>query len=352
MRRAGRTVEMPRQNLSYRESNLFHLCGMWSHLSIQRRIACIMIASSSVPFQTLRAFQRNLYRSAPYCRRSSTGHSLEVFWDSRKQKQTFCIVSSMYKQYPWGSLMIGASRRHMSQRAELPFHNRRPVIPKLPINMCKVEFCHSSYDLEEYAHRLRNVDEYEDRDDSLHRGIFKLRWDIHSIFKMANAYYAEKTNKKLEYFGYVSKTWKRLIDLESDGQDVTYYQGKGGRPMPIRIRSRFKEEDLSDSDEPNPPEEINRWVELLEGETMREAVRDLVKRLKACNYRRVSTTEIASPHIGNNVPIATTEWITEQASIDESLARLLINRPGALQHIAYCIYQFDSLWLDMGRFEQ
>jgi hypothetical protein len=313
------------------------------------------MASSSAPFHILRALQRRLYHAAPFCRCFSTGQSLGLFRNSRTPTvvtaRSAFFASRVYQQYPWGSMIIGASRRHMSQRAKLPYHNRLPVIPKLPKNMCKIEFCHSSFDLDEYAHRLRNVDEYEDRDDSLHRGIFKLRWDIHSIFKMAQAYYAEKVNTKLEYYGHVSKTWKPLVDLESDGQDVTYYQGKGGRPMPLRIRSRFREEDLSDSDEPNSPDEINHWIELLEGETMLDAMKDLVKRLKACNYRRVSATEIASPHIGNNVPLPTKLWIMEQASIDESLARLLINRPGALQHIAYCIYQFDSLWSDVYRFD-
>jgi hypothetical protein len=102
---------------------------------------------------------------------------------------------------------LGSIRWYMSHRRKLELKKGQKLLPK---NKFKVEFCHSSYDLEEYAHRLRNVHEYEDRDDRLHHGIFTLKWDIHALYKLANDYYILANNPIVVYYKcfFIFRCWE------------------------------------------------------------------------------------------------------------------------------------------------
>jgi hypothetical protein len=246
------------------------------------------------------------------------------------------------------------TRPYMSYRKKLQLKGGKKIIKVLPKDMCKVEFCHTKYDIKDYHERNRGYeDSDEDRDDSDHHGIFTVRFDVNSILRMADDYYgtAENVRNELEYYTHTTKNWKKFpTTAMKDDPDIMYYKGKGSRPIPLRTRSSYQvyNDGFSDDDDDAKNEKViasrDEKPMVLD---MLYIINQLSQRLTRLEYNRNSEDKymIASKFINMNEPISIQNWLIQQMNIDKDLFHIVLRHPNSLQHISTCLAEFDHLWV-------
>jgi hypothetical protein len=278
--------------------------------------------------------------------------------------QNFIRYSGCLLQQPLPVIIFSVSPQHlpigqqqqirlyMSYRKKLKLKGGKNIVKHLPKNMCKIEFCHSKYDLKDYHERNRGYeDSDEDRDDSDHQGIFTVRFDVNAIIRIANDYYMGKdVRNELEYYTHTTKQWKKFpTTAMKDDPDIHYYQGKGSRPIPLRIRSSYQiyNDGLSDDDKSNEKviasrEEKPMVIDML------YIINQLSQRLVRLEYKRIKGKKynIASQFINMNQPTSIQEWLLQQMKIDRDLYHIILRHPNSIQHISTCLAEFDHLWID------
>jgi hypothetical protein len=260
------------------------------------------------------------------------------------------------------SLYTAAFRRHTryytSSRKALSSAPKKDEkvasVKRLPSDKCKIEFFHSKYDFRDYNIRsLEYKDSREDMDDSLHNGIFTVHFHSTPIVKAAVEYYfnnSELVRQELEYYSRKTKRWKKFpfAGLKND-PEILYYKGKGSRPIPLRVRSEY-EDDTSSDDERGSSKKNKKLIAIGEDKPkvmeMLYILNVIAQRLSRLEFRRTNEDKykISSKFINMGEAISTSDWIMQQASIDEELSGIILRNPGALQHIVTCFAELDELW--------
>ena len=242
---------------------------------------------------------------------------------------------------------------HHRTLAPMPENAKTPV-KRLPRDKCKIEFFHSRHDFRDYNERNREyTDATEDMDDSYHNGIFTVHFHSTAIAKTAVEYYNNNSNlvrQQLEYYAKDSKRWKKFpfSSLNSD-PEIQYYKGKGSRPIPLRVKSEYEEDDSSDDDN-SPPNKNGKLIAI--GEDKPKVIEILYilqvisQRFARLEFRRTDEDKykISSKFINMGESISITDWLMDQAAMDDELSGIILRRPGALQHLVTCFAEFDELW--------
>jgi hypothetical protein len=202
-----------------------------------------------------------------------------------------------------------------------------------------IEFMHSYYDINSYNQR-----EFEETLDEDYPGVFRKPWKDDDIYALASDYFGKDCRNPpvLEYYHYRERQWKPFRGTNDPAATALYRER---RSLPLRLPQEFDdgdtrvEEDTVD-DPWRPP--VRRSAVAVRG-----VLDALVQYLRAHNYERYSSTELARRTLDPEQPwddiVVTKQWLIRRAESDDQLAMFLLTRPGALQHLTQCLH-WDRVW--------
>jgi hypothetical protein len=306
----------------------------WCATTTQRRLPLVPIGPHLTSFD-------------PVFQRRSTLQQ----YTSPLKTATISSISAVVNNLPYQT-------RHYVSRRKQPYSNEHAkVVKRLPKHMCKLEFCHTKYDLRDYFERIRGwSDSDEDMDNTLHKGIFTVRFGRSHIMNKAIDYYGKKkkalVRQQLQYYSMKQKRWVRFPFANIYKEpDFTYYKGKGSRPIPLRVLSEYQDADGSLSAKYRMNPKYEKMIAVPEDRpkvwAMLCIIRHISQRMIHLEYHRTPEDKyvILSKIVNVNSPVPILHWLTEQMKIDYDLRQVVISLPGALQHITTCLAEHDSLWV-------
>lgn len=145
--------------------------------------------------------------------------------------------------------------------------------------------------------------------------------DIETLEYYENGEWKELKNpSQIEGQKQVAVRVPELFDEDEDYKDEDDYEGEDGD---------FNEDDEFNEDDMDYDDFVNRDV-------LHDTIKEFVKVLKEKGFAPGSKTAEG---------ISISEWVLKQAASDKDLQKVLLSKPGALNHIVECL-EYGFLWTD------